>query len=96
MIGTASRWSPAADEDLDREIEIIARALVDRGTIRREELAQAVGARYWGPGRFRAALREAVEEGRARRVARTPTRRPSTATAERTIRSAPPPAPGVP
>ncbi|MDX6678923.1 MAG: hypothetical protein QOE31_2975, partial [Solirubrobacteraceae bacterium] len=27
MIGTASRWAPAADEDLDREIEVIARAL---------------------------------------------------------------------
>ena len=70
MIGTASRWAPAADEDLDREIEIIGRALDDRGEIDRAELAKAVGARYWGPGRFRAALREAVEEGRARRLAR--------------------------
>ncbi|HEX6388491.1 MAG TPA: MFS transporter [Solirubrobacteraceae bacterium] len=71
MIGTASRWAPAADEDLDREIEIIGRALDDRGPIRRDELAKAVGARYWGPGRFGRALREAVEEGRARRVSRT-------------------------
>ncbi|MEY2513265.1 MAG: hypothetical protein QOJ89_623 [bacterium] len=70
MIGTASRWAPAADEDLDREIEIIGRALDDRGAIDRAELAKAVGARYWGPGRFRAAMREAVEEGRARRLAR--------------------------
>ncbi|MDP1849837.1 MAG: MFS transporter [Solirubrobacteraceae bacterium] len=70
MIGTASRWSPAADADLDREIEIIARALVDRGPLRREALARAVGARYWGPGRFPRALREALQEGRARRVAR--------------------------
>jgi MFS family permease len=71
MVGTASHWTPAADEDLDREIEIIGRALVDRGAIRRDELAKAVGARYWGPGRFGRALREAVEEGRARRVSRT-------------------------
>jgi hypothetical protein len=70
MIGTASRWAAAADEDLDREIDIIGRALEDRGTIPREELAKAVGARYWGPGRFRAALREAVDEGRARRLSR--------------------------
>jgi MFS family permease len=70
MIGTASRWAPAADADLDREIEIIGRALIDRGALRREELAQAVGARYWGPGRFPRALREALQEGRARRVAR--------------------------
>jgi hypothetical protein len=71
MVGTASHWTPAADEDLDREIEIIGRALVDRGAYRRVELAKAVGARYWGPGRFGRALREAVEEGRARRVSRT-------------------------
>ncbi len=71
MIGTASRSTPASDEDLDREIEIIARALGDRGTIRRDELARAVGARYWGPGRFGRAVSEAVEEGRARRIARS-------------------------
>ena len=70
MVGTASRWSPAADEDLDREIDVIARALDERGATDRDELAKAVGARYWGPGRFRRALREAVEEGRARRVSR--------------------------
>ncbi len=66
----ASRFAPARDEDLDREIEIIERALADRGATSRDELATAVAARYWGPGRFRSALREAVEEGRARRVAR--------------------------
>ena len=71
VIGTASRSAPAADEDLDREIEVIARALDEHGTIDRDALATAVGARYWGPGRFRAALREAVEEGRARRAGRT-------------------------
>jgi hypothetical protein len=36
----------------------------------RRELAQLVGARFWGPGRFPAALREAVESGRVRRVSR--------------------------
>ena len=71
MIGTASRSTPPADEDLDREIAIIGRALDDRGPIRRDLLANAVGARYWGPGRFGRALREAVEEGRARRLSRT-------------------------
>jgi MFS family permease len=71
MVGTASRWAPAADEDLDREIEMIERALDDLGAIDRDALAKAVGARYWGPGRFRGALREAVEEGRARRLARS-------------------------
>lgn len=36
----------------------------------RSELQQAVGARGWGPGRFRPALRTAVEEERARLVGR--------------------------
>jgi MFS family permease len=71
MFGTASRWMPASDHDLDREIDAIARALDERGETSRDELAEAVGARYWGPGRFRAALREAVDEGRARRLSRT-------------------------
>jgi predicted RNA-binding protein associated with RNAse of E/G family len=70
MLGTASHWAPASAEDLDREIDVIARALDERGATDRDELARAVGARYWGPGRFREALREAVAEGRARRVSR--------------------------
>jgi MFS family permease len=70
MLGTSSRSTPGPDEDLDREIEVIARALSDRGATGRDGLADAVGARYWGPGRFREALREAVDEGRARRLSR--------------------------
>ncbi len=63
-----TRFDDAADRD--REIETITRALEERGEMTREELGQAVGARYWGPGRFRTALREAVDEGAARRVTR--------------------------
>jgi MFS family permease len=54
--------------DLDREISIIGRALEERGSANRRELARRVGARYWGPGRFRSALREAVAEGAVRRL----------------------------
>jgi hypothetical protein len=50
---------------------VIARALAERGATDREQLAQLVGARYWGPGRFRTALREAVAEGRVQRVSRS-------------------------
>jgi hypothetical protein len=70
MVGTASRWAPTAEQDLDREIDAIARALDERGPTDRDELAALVGARYWGPGRFRAALRETVNEGRAKRLSR--------------------------
>ncbi len=56
---------------LDREIAMVARALREHGETGRGELARLVGARYWGPGRFGAALAEAVAEGRARRMSRT-------------------------
>lgn len=58
------------EEALDREIEVIARALDEHGPTERQELARMVGARYWGPGRFGAALRTAVEEGRVQRLSR--------------------------
>jgi MFS family permease len=62
-------WSPAASRvDRDREIEIIERALSEKGSANRKELARRVGSRYWGPGRFRGALQEAVIEGRVRRL----------------------------
>jgi MFS family permease len=61
---------PHPDVPLDREVEIIDRALNDHGSANRRELRQRVGARYWGPGRFQAALREAVDEGRAKRLPR--------------------------
>jgi hypothetical protein len=70
MVGTAGRWAPTAEQDLDREIEVIARALDEHGPTDRDTLEAFVAARYWGPGRFRAALRQAVDEGRARRVSR--------------------------
>jgi MFS family permease len=62
-------WSPAANRtDRDREIEIIERALSDKGSANRKELARRVGSRYWGPGRFRSALQEAVLEGHVKRL----------------------------
>ena len=62
----------AADtgDDLDREIELIGSVVDQRGALDRRELARAAGASYWGPGRFREALREAVREGRVRRLSR--------------------------
>ena len=64
--------SPADDaDDLDREIAAISQALDEHGATDRHELARLVGARYWGPGRFRLALGEAVEEGYARRLSRS-------------------------
>ncbi|RKS74326.1 putative MFS family arabinose efflux permease [Actinomadura pelletieri DSM 43383] len=70
MLGTASRWSSDVDIALDREVNAIARALEEHGPTTRRRLAELVGARFWGPGRFRSALREAVHEGVAQPQAR--------------------------
>ncbi|HEX3735847.1 MAG TPA: MFS transporter [Solirubrobacterales bacterium] len=61
---------PHPEVPLDREVEIIDHALREHGSADRRELRRRVGARYWGPGRFQAALRETVAEGRARRLPR--------------------------
>jgi hypothetical protein len=55
---------------LEQEIDVLVRALEENGPTDRHELVRLVGARYWGPGRFGAALRAAVEEGRVRRLSR--------------------------
>jgi MFS family permease len=73
-LSTTSRGMPVSapfDEvALDREVEIIDRALRDHGSANRRELWRRVGGRYWGPGRFRAALRQAIAEGRVKRLPR--------------------------
>jgi hypothetical protein len=85
MLGTASRWAPTAEQDLDREIDTIARALVERGPMTRDELARVVGARHWGPGRFHEALHQALDEGLALRLRRGNYGPPDTAEAHEPI-----------
>jgi hypothetical protein len=71
MVGTAgasSRYRAMAAADRVREIEAIA-VIVAEGPLTRDELARRVRGDGWGPGRFRAALRDAVEDGRAGRLA---------------------------
>src|SRR4051812_46332002 len=67
--GTSSRFAAIAEEAHDREVEAIARALDEAGAAGRGELRRPVGGRHWGPGRFAAALRGALREGRVRRDA---------------------------
>jgi hypothetical protein len=63
--GTASRYAAMAEQDLDREVEAIAVAVADVEPIDRDQLRRRVHGDGWGPGRFKAALRVAVDEGRA-------------------------------
>jgi hypothetical protein len=62
---------PGAPETaLDSEIDILARAVGENGPMSVRDLHRAVGARYWGPGEFRKALREALAENRVVRKRR--------------------------
>jgi MFS family permease len=65
-----SMGGPYPPVPLEREVVRIERALREHGSANGRELRQRVGARYWGPGRFRAALREAIAEGRAKPLPR--------------------------
>jgi MFS family permease len=58
------------DRALDDQITRIEAVLRDRGPLTRQALAEAVGARWWGPGQFRVALREAILEGSVRTAGR--------------------------
>jgi MFS family permease len=71
MAGTATHSQPGVvDPDLDHEIQTIESTLKSHGPMGQNQLARTVGARYWDPllTRFRGALREALDEGRIRRV----------------------------
>jgi hypothetical protein len=73
-------WSPflsssssdveLSDEAQALEIDMLERAVRDKGVLPRRELGRLVGARYWGPARFGRALRAAVRQGRLARPRR--------------------------
>ena len=58
------------DYVLDHEIETIVTAVDELGEVEIVRLERSIGAKAWGPGRFRQALRAAVQEGRVVRVNR--------------------------
>lgn len=70
MWAPRSLYSSTSGGYADREVELIEHVLTENGTASREELAAAVGARHWGPGRFRRALRLAIARGRVRPAGR--------------------------
>jgi len=61
----------AQEEALDHEILMIENAVSEEGPIEEDDLRKLVGARFWGPGRFRPAVKEALAEGRVVQVGRT-------------------------
>ena len=58
---------PAHDRDVERERDLIVRALAEDGPASGRELQRRVRSHHWGPGRFSRALRRAEREGLARR-----------------------------
>lgn len=62
---------PAEDPFLETEVAQLVRVLEAGGPLQRHRLALTVGARFWGPGRFRRALHAAVLGGEVRRVGRS-------------------------
>jgi hypothetical protein len=71
MLGTSIHSRTTSETTLDREVDLIVRAVDENGRIERRDLARLVGARHWGPGRFSGALGEALAEGAIRRTGRS-------------------------
>jgi MFS family permease len=65
----ASRYPPG-NPYLVSEVDAIVAHLDQHGPQSSAQLAQATSARFWGPGRFRQALRSGVASDRIRRVGR--------------------------
>ena len=79
--GVGSPWIPPAPSEpseraLDSEIELITAAMQEHDEMAVADLADAVNAKFWGPGRFPRALRVAADEGRVVRVSRGRVRAP--------------------
>ena len=73
-------WAPTAarseyDEDemefwTNREVALIENLLKDKGEMEKSAIGEALGCKYWGPMRFRQALKEGVERGAFRKAGR--------------------------
>jgi hypothetical protein len=74
---------PPRPEWTDVEVDRIAAAIEQSGEMSLNELARSVDARTWGPGRFRAAVRAALDEGVIRRAGRGRFAAPARSTSER-------------
>ncbi len=61
---------PRNDPYLAREVDSIVAVLRTEGPLYEAQVSRAVGARYWGPGRFRTAVRSGLASGRIRRLGR--------------------------
>ena len=76
MTGWAPNVAPSQydEEELEfwrnREISLIKNLLDDKGEMDRNAIGEELGCKYWGPMRFRGALKDGVERGAFRKVGR--------------------------
>jgi hypothetical protein len=52
---------------LRREISLIQNLLQDEGPLAKSDIGNKLGCKYWGPMRFRSALKEGVQRGAFRK-----------------------------
>ena len=55
---------------LRREISLIENLLKEEGPLDRDSIGDKLGCKYWGPMRFRSALKEGVNRGAFRKDSR--------------------------
>ena len=67
---TSSRDQEENDWWLDRELSLIKNLLEDKGELDRDTIGETLGCRYWGPMRFRNALKEGVKRGAFQKAGR--------------------------
>jgi hypothetical protein len=74
MVGWAPTTAASAyDADemefwTNREISLIQNLLQEKGELDKDTIGEALGCKYWGPFRFRQALKAGVERGAFRKV----------------------------
>jgi hypothetical protein len=70
--GGRSQWDDEYQEEneyyLKREIDLIRNLLKERGEMKRGDIGDTLGCKYWGPMRFRNALKEGVDQGAFRKA----------------------------
>jgi radical SAM superfamily enzyme YgiQ (UPF0313 family) len=66
--GTSSQDADENEWWIRREISLIQNLLKAEGEMAKDQIGKTLGSKYWGPTRFRGALREGVERGAFRKT----------------------------
>jgi hypothetical protein len=67
---TSSRDTDEEEWWLRRELSLIENLLEEEGELDRDAIGERLGCKYWGPTRFRNALKEGVKRGAFQKTGR--------------------------